>query len=215
MEQREIISLYRVQASIHPKYAPVLQRGKYLHEQVSKSTFPEKRKVGHTNLDLWLDGTLYSADVRTLKRPKFTCLKELLEFVGDGPNGLLGYITNLEQHSSAVVRSEYTEQICTLRVQVLHLQSEIQMLREKVQDIPRLIDDMKKLEAEKICEERLQTLQMTVDVGYAEKLQLELKCCSIFEEKESLHAVHHEELQKMNMELSKLAIKQMAQKCYI
>jgi len=85
---------YKVQVAIEGKYRPLIQRGRLLHEQPHRSTFPQKRKGGDTNLDLWLDGSIYPADSRG-KRPKFTDIRSLLEFVGEGENGLLGYTSNL------------------------------------------------------------------------------------------------------------------------
>ena len=208
-------NLFKAQASIDSKYAPLIQRGKFLHEQVSRSSFPEKRKAGDTNLDLWLDGSLYPKDIRTGKRPKFTCLKELLEFVGEGENGLLGYVKSLELHSLEAIESEYIEQISALRVQVLYLQSEIDVQRGRLQDVPGFIGEIKTLQAEKILlEERLQTLQMEVDVGYAEKLGLELQCRLSASEKESLVVSYEEQLRQIRSELSKsmLQLKRVVQR---
>ena len=56
-------SVYKAQASIAANCAPLI------HEQVSKSTFPEKRRAGHTNIELWYDASIYPVDPRTWKRP--------------------------------------------------------------------------------------------------------------------------------------------------
>ena len=110
---------YKAQASIDPKYAPVIQRGKFLHEQPSRSSFPKKRKASKIHIDLWLDGLIYPFDPRPGKHPRFNCLKGLLEFVGDGNNELFGYVQSLCSES---VRLEYIQQVAKLREEVWKLQ---------------------------------------------------------------------------------------------
>jgi len=75
-------------------------RGRIIHEQIQKSKFSERREAGYTNLDLWLDGKVYPLDPITKKRPQFNDTKSLLEFVGDGKDGLLGYACNLQSASN-------------------------------------------------------------------------------------------------------------------
>ena len=121
---------YKAQVTIDGKYAPLIQRGKFLHEQVSKSCFLEKRKVGLTALDLWMDGSLYPNDPRTGKRPKLNCLKDLLEFVGEGENGMLGYVKSLKSDSARGYQrnmDRYTVEISSLKEYVSNLQSQINL----------------------------------------------------------------------------------------
>ena len=107
------LHLYKAQASIATKYAPLVQRGKFLHQQESKSTFAEKQKAGYTNIDLWCDGSIYPIDPRSRKRPKFNSLKGLLEFVGDGEDGLFGYLKSIEGQSFSL--SQYLAEIALLK----------------------------------------------------------------------------------------------------
>lgn len=118
-------STYKVQVSLHPKYAPLIQRGKNIDEQVPRSMFPEKRKAGESHLDLWLDGSIYPVDPRTGKRPKLNCLKGLLEFVGDGSDGFMGYINSLQSRPSETIERQYIIQIGTLKDQSFQLQREL------------------------------------------------------------------------------------------
>ena len=63
--------------------------------QNPRTCFPIKRKAGDTNIDLWLDGSIYLTDPSTGMPPPFRTLKALLEFVCHGQAGLLGYVEKL------------------------------------------------------------------------------------------------------------------------
>ena len=54
MAFKEVTNLpsYKAQATLDFKYAPVIQRGKFLHEQASKSTFPHRREAGNNSLQI-------------------------------------------------------------------------------------------------------------------------------------------------------------------
>ena len=152
--------MYKAQVSIAAKYVPFIQRGKFLHEHVSKSAFPEKRKSGHTNIDLWYDASIYPIDPRTGKRPRFSCLKSLLEFVGDGEDGLFGYVKSLESPGGQSHESRYLVESSLLKERVLNLQREISDQQLHVEAIPRLEERIVFLEAKRLLvEERLQVLE--------------------------------------------------------
>ena len=142
-----------------------------IDEQPSRSTFPAKRRVGDTNIDLWLDGSIYPLDHRTRKRPKFDSLKGLLEFVGDGENGLFGYVQSLHSQSSERLQLEFREEIVALREQTQRLQIQLDLQQIQLQEVPFFQSEIKTLQSEKcLLENRLSTLQMEVHIGYAEKL---------------------------------------------
>ena len=190
-------NLYRAQASLDPKYAPLIQKEIFLYEQISRSEFPEKRKAGSNNLDLQLDGGIYPPDAQTGKRLKFMYLKEFLEFVGDGEAGLLGYIKGLALQNSESIRSDYIAQISIMKTKVLQLQTEIDVQQRGLEVIPGFVEEINNLGSEQLSHvERLNSLQMDVDVGYAEKLGLELECRLVILEKERLMIAHKEELQQ-------------------
>lgn len=64
--------------------------------------FPKKRKASDNNLDLWLDGRIYPVDPSSGKQPRFHDVKSVLEFVGDGENGLLGYTHSLHKSNTEI-----------------------------------------------------------------------------------------------------------------
>lgn len=129
---------YKVQVGINGKYAHVIVRNRFLHDQPPKSSFEAKRKSHCTNLDLWVDGSIYPIDPTTDKRPKFRCIRSLLEYVGDGESGMLGYIENVGrgmQDSSAhmtvmkVRLEELQKSHTTEHNKCRDLQTEVESLR--------------------------------------------------------------------------------------
>ena len=58
---------FKVQVSLNSKYQSLIVRGRLIHEQTPRSTFVEKRKRGDSNLDLWLDSSIYPLDPSTGK----------------------------------------------------------------------------------------------------------------------------------------------------
>lgn len=109
--------LYKIQSWIGAKYKPLIIRGHAFHTQTNKSIFGEKRRACCCNLDLWLDGSLYPVDPCSGKRLKLESSSQLLQFVGDGENGFLGYVKRLETMSRGTLAlvSEKEIEITVLR----------------------------------------------------------------------------------------------------
>lgn len=91
----------KVQTTLYRKYQFCIVRGRPIHLQPSKSSFLDRRVAGDTNLDLWLDKTIYPMNSSTRRRPNFCDVKTLLEFVEEGMQGLLGYILGLMNPKTA------------------------------------------------------------------------------------------------------------------
>lgn len=119
---------YKLSATVASKYAPLISRGRGLHEQTHKSQFPTLREAGATHVDLWSDGLLYPHHPVLGKRPGFRSVSGLLEFVGEGKNGLLGYIESLcVQDRTTVFRiDEGKREVQSLREHVLKLMNNIE-----------------------------------------------------------------------------------------
>lgn len=110
--------------------------------------------------------------------------KRIVEFVGDGEAGLLGHVKGLALQNSESIRSDYIAQISTMRTEVLQLQIEIDIQRRSLEGIPGFVEEIKNLRFEQFSHvERLNNLQIDVDVGYAEKLGLKLECRLVMSEK--------------------------------
>jgi hypothetical protein len=58
---------------------------------VNLSEFPTKKAIGHSNINLWVDGNIYHPNPQTGLHPPFHDLKSLICFVGNNNSGLLGY----------------------------------------------------------------------------------------------------------------------------
>ena len=108
LDEANIVRAYVPSVVLDSKYAPVFKRGSRIEEgQNPRSSFPIKRKAGDTNIDLWLDGSIYPTDPSTGMPPPFRTLKSFLEFVCHGQAGLLGYVEKLagpNGHSTNFVR---------------------------------------------------------------------------------------------------------------
>jgi hypothetical protein len=51
---------YNLQVSLDSRYAPLCKKGRFIHEQIfKKSDFSTCRSRGSTNIDLWVDGSIY------------------------------------------------------------------------------------------------------------------------------------------------------------
>ena len=60
------------------------------------------REVGASTIDLWVDGSIYPHNLVDNKRPRFRSVSQLLEFVAERKNGLLGYIERLCNKDSQI-----------------------------------------------------------------------------------------------------------------
>ena len=111
---------YKISATIEGKYAPLISRSRMLHEQTPKAEFPDLRARGATNIDLWTDGSIYPSNPESSKRPSFRSVSDLLQFVGDSRNGLLGYVQSLCQSDSTFqYRLQQTEmELLSMREQL-------------------------------------------------------------------------------------------------
>lgn len=83
------VDTYTPSCHLLRKYQPVIVRGRPLSEQGWFLDFPTKWKAEDTNIDLWVDGSIYLVNPLTKQPPPFKDLRELLCFVGDGAGELL------------------------------------------------------------------------------------------------------------------------------
>ena len=79
---------YRLHVDLDPEYAT-------LHSARVSQNAPlamhQLQMQGHKALDLWTYGSLYPMDPLSTSPPLFQNITMLLQFIGDGYNGLLGY----------------------------------------------------------------------------------------------------------------------------
>lgn len=119
---------YHVSLSLPPRYCPAIRRGHRLVDQASRAEFSAKRRAGDTNLDLWLDGSIYPENPTTQKPPPFRDLLGFLCFVGDGLQGFFGY-TNALRSSDVRRCNELTSTVGSLSIQCLETSSQLHLER--------------------------------------------------------------------------------------
>ena len=124
---------YKISASLDRKYAPLINRSRMIHEQTSKAYFSVLRDRGETNVDLWTDGSIYPQHPISNKQPNFRSVSDLLQFVGDGRSGLLGYVESLCQTDASI----------QFRLQEAH--RELQSMREQVHSLMRNSEENERL----------------------------------------------------------------------
>ena len=99
-------------------------------DQVPRTEFPAKRKAGDTNIDLWVDGSIYPPNPQMGAPPLFSNLKSFLCFVGDGAAGLLGYAESLHSANELAVRcAELVSMVQSLNAKMQQLHSEFAVER--------------------------------------------------------------------------------------
>lgn len=169
----DITNVYRTDGSYTPscvipaKYRPCIYRGQRLADQTPRMDFPAKRKAGDTNIDLWLDGSIYPPNPATNAPPPFRDLKSLLCFVGDGAIGLLGYAKLLQGADENGARcAELVSLVTTLDTRMRQLQSEFEAER---------IGLLYSWEHDKIRYERHISMEMTRFQAAAEEHQVQVR----------------------------------------
>ena len=83
---------YKISATIGSKYAPLISHRRVVHELTPKSKFSQMREVGASNIDLWVDGSIYPHNPVDNKRPHFRSVSQLLEFVAEERMVCLGIL---------------------------------------------------------------------------------------------------------------------------
>lgn len=138
---------YKLSATLDAKYAPLINCSRMLDEQTPKLEFPILRDRGATIVDLWTDSSIYPHHPASNTRPRFRTVSELLEFVGDGKCGLLGYIESLCKSDSS------------MQYRLLEAEREILSMRDQLQVLMHIVEERDKLlkffESEVHCRERL------------------------------------------------------------
>lgn len=128
-------STYHLHVDIMSEYKLVTKRNK--RSSISETEKSERRRNGEHHLDLWTDGSIYPKDPFSNAPPPFQNVTNLLHFVGDGKQGLLGYAQHLElQGTHACHQRDFLlmENI-TLKKQALSSTKTIGELEKKVESL--------------------------------------------------------------------------------
>ncbi|MCO5562899.1 hypothetical protein L7F22_016535 [Adiantum nelumboides] len=93
----------------------------------------ERRAQGEKNVDLWIEGCLYPKDPSLNVHLPFTNIPSLLQYVGNGEQGLLGYCKRLNKHE--IARSEiYLHHWQLLNESFHNLQDQMQTITSALED---------------------------------------------------------------------------------
>ena len=130
-----------------------------------RSSFPARRCLGDTNIDLWTDGDIYLVDPLIGKPPPLKTLKQFIEFICHGEQGLQGYTYKLMYHCvhGLTPREEDMEMQCR------QLSEEVLLLRGKaVANNSRVAQDlqmerMRCVDLEKPCTDLRAEIQAVRD----------------------------------------------------
>ena len=161
LDEANIARAYVPSVVLDSKYAHVFQRGsRIMKGQNPRTCFPIKRKAGDTNIDLWLDGSIYPTDPSTGMPPPFRTLKAFLEFVCHGQASLLGNVEKLARpngYSTNLVRIlqqiVLDHNVCT--------KTEIERLQHFIEHLLNELDVVKKRWALQVVElQQVRTYEM-------------------------------------------------------
>lgn len=95
------------------------------------------RLSGLKHIDLWCDGSLYPIDPQTISHAPFSNPTSLLQFIGDGITGLLGYCNSISTTAqSERLHSQY------LGAKVLYLREKCRVQRQKLEKQGRQIETL-------------------------------------------------------------------------
>ena len=100
--------LHHFHVDLEQHYAPILKRQKCMQQSIEQRDM--MRKGGLQHIDLWCDGSIYPTCVIKNSTPPFSNPTTLLKFVGDGINGLYGYVSaqcnNANMYKSLYLQEE-------------------------------------------------------------------------------------------------------------
>ena len=85
---------YHLHVDIQSDYQSRRKHNKTFH--LSQEKKEQRRNNEELHLNLWTDGLLYPKDPFTNAPPSFSNITNLLNFTGNGRQGLLGYAQHLE-----------------------------------------------------------------------------------------------------------------------
>lgn len=115
------------------------------------------RMQGLKAIDLWTDGNLYPFDPITGAAPPFRNITQLMRFVGDGFNGLLGYCERLHTaHLHVLARTQELQ--CSLSLLQESSKVDKDKLSQRVNELTKELAEQKRR-----FEERVQKIDQVAD----------------------------------------------------
>lgn len=157
------MSKFHLHIDLPAEYAPISKRG------VKGSTLSTFEIMAHRmnnkkNCDLWADGSLYPIDPRSMQYPQFQSITQLIMFLCEGQNGLLGYCERLRSYGTANLLQKIQSSECMLNGLLADYKEKETIVSQTKEDNARLRDVILKLnESNAEVQQDLQKLRRSHD----------------------------------------------------
>ena len=126
---------FHINIKIDPEYATTRSASHRVLRDAEEAN--RMRLEGKKHIDLWVDGSVYPRDPLNGRYPTFSSVHDLIRFVGDGVNGLLGYCLRLSQCGN-----EHNNQILYLNSVLLNSQNRVMCLQNQVTELQKKIKEL-------------------------------------------------------------------------
>lgn len=130
-------SKFHINIKLNPEYATTRSVNQRVLRDAEEAN--RLRMEGKKHIDLWIDGSIYPIDPLTGRYPAFASVHDLVRFVGDGANGLLGYCSRLSQCGN-----EHVNSLVYLNTILINFQTQVTQLKKKIKELE---ESNKKLKA--------------------------------------------------------------------
>ena len=134
----DVSNKYHVNLLLDAQYASTRSLG---NRGSCENTMHNLRAQGKRHIDLWVDGNLYPLDPATQKNPPFRTMHDLVRYVGDGMDGLLGYCNRLNHFQSATLqacefrRAQLEQLACSANSTIVAMQRTIEDLEMQKKEL--------------------------------------------------------------------------------
>lgn len=150
-------SKFHINIKLNPKYATTHSVTQIILIDAKEAN--RLRMQGKKHIDLWIDGSIYPRDPLTGRYPAFGSIPDLISFVGDGDNSLLGYCLRLSSCGN-----EHVDHLLYLNTLLMNSQNQVRQLLEKIKDLEESNEKLKE------SNEKLNSLKKN-PIGFIERIR--------------------------------------------
>lgn len=154
-------SKFHINIKLSPEYATTRSKNQRMLRDAEEAN--RLRMEGKKHIDLWVDGSIYPRDPLTGRYPSFVSVHDIIRFVGDGVNGLLGYCSRLSQCGN-----EQVNHLLYLNTLVMNFQTQVLELQKKIETLEESNKKLKALNEE--SNQKLNSLKKT-PIGMRERIK--------------------------------------------
>ena len=123
-------SKFHINIKIDPEYATTRSVTQKVLRDVEEAS--RLRSEGKKHIELWVDGSIYPKDPLNGRYPAFASVHDIIRFVGDGGNGLLGYCLRLSQSGN-----EHINHLPYLNTILMNFQNKNTELQNQVKELQK------------------------------------------------------------------------------